>query len=85
MTTPQKRCKTFASSQNVSSEDFPSGPMVKTLSYQYREHRFDPWQGNQDPTCRVAQPKIFKKEENFPGQVIPSTRKGNCCSDFHHR
>lgn len=36
------------------SWDFPVIPLVKTLWFQCKEHRFDPWSGNQDPTCRGA-------------------------------
>ena len=25
--------------------DFPGGPVVKTLCFQYKGHRFDPWSG----------------------------------------
>ena len=28
------------------TRDFPGGPVVKTLSFQCREHRFDPWLRN---------------------------------------
>ena len=31
---------------NRSAGDFPGGPEVKTLHFQYRECRFDPWSGN---------------------------------------
>ena len=27
-------------------KDFPGSPVVKTLHFQYKEHRFDPWLGN---------------------------------------
>ena len=27
-------------------KDFPGGPVVKTLRFQYRGHKFDPWLGN---------------------------------------
>ena len=39
--------------------DFPGGPVVKTPHFQCKGHRFDPWSGNQDPTCRVVWPKIY--------------------------
>ena len=26
--------------------NFPGGPVVKTPSFHYREHGFDPWSGN---------------------------------------
>ena len=26
--------------------DFPGSPVVKTLCFHYRKHRFDPWSGN---------------------------------------
>ena len=32
-------------------KDFPGGPVVKTLCCQCREHRFNPWSENEDPTC----------------------------------
>ena len=37
--------------------EFPGCPMVRTLSFHYREHRFYPWSGNQDPACQVVRPK----------------------------
>ena len=33
------------------TRDFPGGPVVKTLSFQCRGHRFDPWSGNQESAC----------------------------------
>ena len=36
------------------SGDFPSGPMVKALSFHCRGHRLDPWLENEDPTCHTA-------------------------------
>ena len=41
--------------------DFLGGPVVKALCLQYREHGFNPWLGNQDPTCCVTK-KIRRKE-----------------------
>ena len=35
-------------------KDFPGGPLVKTLSFQSREHKFNPWLGNQDLTCHTV-------------------------------
>lgn len=34
-------------------------PVSQTPCFPYRGHRLDPWLGNKDPTCHVAQPKIF--------------------------
>ena len=42
---------------NASSGDFPGGPEVKTPHFHYREYRFDPWSGNQDPTCCLVWPE----------------------------
>ena len=36
--------------------NFPGSPVVKTLSSQCREHRLNPWLGEQDPVCHVVQP-----------------------------
>ena len=37
--------------------------MVKTLGSQGREHGFNPWLGNQDPTSCVVQQKKKKKKK----------------------
>ena len=34
--------------------DFPGGPVVKESALQCKGLRFDPWSGNQDPTCCKA-------------------------------
>ena len=42
----------------VLSQDFPGGPVVKTLSSNARACEFDPWLGSYDPTClTVKKPK----------------------------
>ena len=43
--------------------DCPGGPVAKALSFHCRGCRFDPWQGNQDPTCWDMQPTIAKKKK----------------------
>ena len=50
--------------------DFPGGSVVKTTCFQCREHGFDPWSGNYDPTCKTALPplKINEKEKRFKDQ-----------------
>ena len=45
--------------------DFPGGPVVKTLRFHCRGHRFDPWLGNYDPTCHEA-----RSEKKSAGGVI---------------
>ena len=42
--------------------DFPGGPVVKTPCSQCRGHGFDPWSGNEDPTCHTAWPKKRKQK-----------------------
>ena len=46
-------------SQKKSSRDFPGGPVAKTLCFQFRGHRFNPWSGNWIPhattKCEHAQ------------------------------
>ena len=42
--------------------DFPGGPVVKSLYFQCRGHRFHLWSGNQDPTVLTA--KKFKKKKS---------------------
>jgi len=42
--------------------DFAGGPVVKILRFHGREHRVDPWSGNQDRTCHVVWPKKRRKK-----------------------
>ena len=44
--------------------------MVKTLRFHCRGHRFDPWSGNCDPTCRAAWPKKKKTKAFFGGRHL---------------
>ena len=44
--------------------DLPGSPVVKTPHFPCRGCRFDPYLGNEDPTCHTARPKIKKKIEN---------------------
>ena len=37
----------------------PGGSVVKTPFFQCREHRFNPWSGNRDPTCPTMWPKYI--------------------------
>ena len=45
--------------QFKSTQDFPGGPVVKTV-FSLRGQGFDPWLGNKDPTCHLVWPKISK-------------------------
>ena len=47
------------------SWNFPGGPVVKTLHFQCRGHRFDPWAGNIDPACHKTQPSPPKKKHIY--------------------
>ena len=40
--------------------DFRGSLVVKTPSVQCTRHRFNPWLGNQDPTCHMVRPKNKK-------------------------
>ena len=63
-----------------SISDFPGSPVVKTLCSQCRRHGFNPWLGNKNPICHVAQPKkikqILKKKKSVltPGSSNASPR-----------
>ena len=47
--------------------DIPRGPVVKTPPFHCRGHGFDPWPGNQDPTCHTAwQKKKKERERDLP-------------------
>ena len=43
--------------------DFPSGPVVKTLCFQGRGHRFNPWMRNREPTCCEVRSESKKKKK----------------------
>ena len=48
--------------QNLQTRDFPDSPVVKTLCFHFKEHGFNPWSGNLDPTnCTVWQKIKIKK------------------------
>ena len=40
--------------------DFPGGPVVRTLHFQCRGHRFNPWLGDLPISCCVAKKKKKK-------------------------
>ena len=40
---------------------FPGGPVVKIPCFQCRGLGFNPWPGNEDPTCHVVRPKDAKQ------------------------
>ena len=44
--------------------DFPGGPVVKTLSFQCKGCRFNPWSGNYDPMC-------WQNNNNKKGDTSP--------------
>ena len=37
--------------------DFPGGPVVRTLYFHCREHRFSPWLMNREPICSAKKKK----------------------------
>ena len=40
--------------------DFPGGPVVQTLCFQRKEHRFNPWSGAEVPVpCCVTKKSFF--------------------------
>ena len=72
--------RTWSPGLKRNSGDLPGSPGVETPRFQCRGSRFDPWSGNSEPTCHVAQQK--KKNKNKTG-AQPSPRKGYCCRDPH--
>ena len=45
------------------SWDFLGGPVVKTLRFHYKGHRFNPWSGNEDLACNMVWQKLGKKKK----------------------
>ena len=50
-----------APGKKESLRDFPGSPVVSTPRFHCRGHEFDPWSGNQDPTCSAGWQKHFYK------------------------
>ena len=49
------RMQTFENlALKITLRDFPGAPVVKTPSFHYRGHGFNPWSGNYDPTCHIV-------------------------------
>ena len=64
------------------------GPVFKTLSsFQCKERRFDPWSGNQDPTCLEAPPKnsSFVAVWSLSQQLSSAIRVESSCRHYRNR
>ena len=59
--------------------DFPGGPEVKTLLFQCRVHRFDPWLGNYDPTCCGQKRKNWRSSMFFELKAPGKASLRICC------
>ena len=53
----------YISKTHTQWRDFSVSPVVKILHFPCRRHQFNPWLGNWDPTCNVAQPKKENKNK----------------------
>ena len=53
---PILSCKHIITTRFKRFRNFPGGLVVMTLHFHCRGHRFDPWSGNQDPTCLEVWP-----------------------------
>ena len=54
------------------SGELSGGPVVRILHFHCRGHGFNPWLGNQDPACCIAQ-KRKKNEIKFKIQLFSHT------------
>ena len=67
-TTPSKRClisvikSDLKMIRRLRSREFPDGPVVRPPCFHRREHGFNSWSGNWDPTSRTVRSK--KKKGN---------------------
>ena len=41
-------------SKELQFREFPGSPVVRTFCFPWRDHRFDSWLGNRDPTSHVV-------------------------------
>ena len=57
-------------------------PAVKTLSFQCKGHRLNPWSSNQDPTCCMAQSKYLKKKKKGNERIEINPEKGKTKQNF---
>ena len=53
------------SSSAINLGVFPGGPVVKTLCFHCRGHRFSLWLGHSNPACRVGWPKNRGKKRTL--------------------
>ena len=63
--------------------DFPGGPVVKTLPFHFRRHRFDRWWGTEIPQSmpHAPQPLPKKKKKETPNQ--PTKQQKNLMTKEH--
>ena len=51
--------------------DFSGSPVVKTPSLHCRKHGFDPWSGNENPTCHKARKKKERERDEEKTRAQP--------------
>ena len=58
--------------------DFPGGPVVRTLCFHCRGHRFDPWSGNSDlaqsPIKLDHEVRVVRKRGQIMGDFAAGVR-----------
>ena len=73
--------------QDIQPWEFPGCPVVRTLPFHCRGHRFDPWWGNQGPASHTAkQTKICQPPSLLKPVVLNQCRfapKGHLATSRH--
>ena len=60
------------------SWDFLGGPVVKTLRFHYKGHRFNPWSGNEDLACNMVWQKLGKKKKSTDSRNSGNPKQDKC-------
>ena len=69
-----KREGTLKSNFKIQGRDFPGSPVMKTLGFQCRGCRFDPWARRYDPTCLKAKTPKHKNSSNIVTNSIKTLK-----------
>ena len=69
-----KREGTLKSNFKIQGRDLPGSPVMKTLGFQHRRYRFDPWSGVRDPPFLKAKTPKHKNRSNIVTNSIKTSK-----------
>ena len=72
----------LCSFKKTEKSDFPGGPAAKSLHYQCRGPRFDPWSGNQNSHATTKSSHVTAKKIPHAIMKIPCVAAKTQCSQI---